>query len=388
MKNCNLRNFFLLVLLNAAMLTTACGGGGGGGGGGVTAAQPSGTVISSSSTAKNFIARQIAGTYSSLDSYAGASLRNSRSVFSGGLKATVVTEPAVGQVRIAYDKEDTVNLWGVKYTYHAGYQDLIARDASGNPTGNENLIDSLEINSVDMACRIDDGASLMNLIYNGKMLFSGLLEATTITVRVQNLNMAGNINNIDQINWTINGNVSVSQSSYPYPVKGSNESGTMIFNGHTYSYSTNYNGSNLATVIFTGAETFNLIINLATGAVVESSSSASANIVGSWKLIEENRFDGMAPVKPNASGNVSLIHFSSDGSVKIETVERYTDASLDHWQSFNVPPKATHGSWQLSGSQLTLKSGELTSLHNVIFNGNDLFTQTNQYGEKFTWQRI
>jgi len=228
----------------------------------------------------------------------------------------------------------------------------------------------------------------MDLIYNGKLLFSGLYNTTTLTVKAQNLNMAGNINNIDQISWTINGSVSVNQSSYPYPVKGSGESGTLIFNGHTYSYSISYNGSNLASVSFTGAENFGMTINLATGLVVDAANSSQASIVGSWKLVEEERLGVMAPVKPNDSGNVSVTHFYSDNTFKIETIERFTSVSIDYWQSFNVPAEITQGTWQLDGNKLTLQSGEQTSLHNVTFNGTSRFTQLNQYDEQFTWQKI
>ncbi|NLF98067.1 MAG: hypothetical protein GX569_15145 [Candidatus Riflebacteria bacterium] len=382
MKNHNLRNVLITLLLNAALLATGCGGGGGG----TPAPAQSTATISSSTTAKNFIARQIASTYSSLDSYAGAGKRKSLRAVSE-LKTATITEPGTGQVRVTYDTTETVNLWGVNYTYYAGYQDLIARDNDGNPTDNENIVDSIEISCVNMGCRINDGINSMDLVYNGKLFFSGLYNAITLTVNAQNLNMAGTINNTDQISWTINGNVSVNQSSYPYPVNGSSESGTMVFNGHTYNYSTSYNGSNRASVNFSGAETFSLTINLATGAVVDSSSSGQPSIIGSWKLVEEERIGVMAPVKPNDSGNVSVTHFYEDNTFKIETIERFTTASIDYWQSFNIPAKITHGTWQLDGNQLTLKSGEQVTLHNVNFN-NNFFTQVNQYDEKFTWQKL
>jgi len=390
-KNASLHRILIIFLFSTALLLTGCGGGGGGGGSGSgipVAANPSTTTISSSNTAKNFIARQIAGTYSSLNNYASASKRKNCRETGTELRASTATKPGVGQTRVTYDKAETVNLWGVNYTYNSGYQDLITRDLSGNLTDNEQLIDSLEISSVNMGCSINDGAGIMNLVYNGKIIFSGFYNATTLTVRAQNLNMAGNINGVDQISWTINGNVSVNENSYPYPVNGSGESGTLVFNGYTYSYTTAYNGSNLASVNFSGAESFTMTVNLATGAVMETSPQSAANLAGSWKLIEENRFDGMAPVKPNASGNVSVIHFYSDSSVKIETIERYTDTSIDYWQSFNVPPKVTHGTWNLSGSMLTLKSGEQEVVHSVTFNGSGLFTQINPFGEKFTWQKI
>jgi len=385
LKKHHLRNILLTLSLNAALLATGCGGGGGGGG--TPAPAQSTTTISSSTTAKNFIARQIASTYSSLDSYAGAGKRKSLRTVSE-LKAATVTEPGTGQIRVTYDTTETVSLWGVNYTYYAGYQDLTARDNAGNPTDNENLIDSIEISCVNMGCRVNDGISAMDLVYNGKLFFSGLYNATTLTVKAQNLNMAGSINNTDQISWTINGSVSVNQSSYPYPGNGSSESGTLVFNGHAYSYSTSYNGSNLASVNFSGAETFSLTINLATGAVVDSSSSGQTSIVGSWKLVEEELLGVMAPVKPNDSGNVSVTHFYSDNTFKIETIERFTTASIDYWQSFNIPAKETQGTWQLDGNQLTLRSGEQVTLHNVTFNGNSFFTQVNQYNEKLSWQKI
>lgn len=383
MKNTSLRLFSLMLLLNAVMLTIGCGGGGGEA---PAAATTSTTTVSSSATAKNFIARQIAVNYSTLDSYA-ASARNNRRKTSIKRFSTI-SEPGIGQVRVTYDKIETVNLWGVNYTYSSGYQDVTARDNAGNLTDKETLIDSIEINSVNMGCSIKDGTDVMNLVYNGSLSILGLYNSTTLTVKAQNLNLSGNINSIDQINWTLNGSVSVNQSSYPYPVNGSSESGTLIFNGHTYNYSTSYDGSKLASVNFTGAETFSLTINLATGAVVGSSNTEQASIVGSWKLVEEDRLDIMIPVKPNAAGNVSVTHFYSDHSLKIETIERFTAVSIDYWQSANVPAKITQGTWQLNGNQLTLQSGEETSLHNVTFNGSSRFTQTNQYGEKFTWQKI
>ena len=268
MKNTRLHQILIIFLLNLALLAVGCGGGGGGSGGAPAATNPPTTNISSSTTAKNFIARQIAGTYSSLATYSGASKRQNRRASINELKASTVTKPGVGQTRVTYDKTETVNMWGVNYTYNSGYQDLITRDNSGNLTDIERLFDSLEISSVNMGCSINDGASIMNLVYNGKLIFSGFYNPTTLTVRVLNLNMSGNINGIDQISWTINGNVSVNESSYPYPVNGSGESGTLIFNGYTYNYTTTYNGSNIASVNFSGAETFSLKINLATGAAI------------------------------------------------------------------------------------------------------------------------
>jgi len=266
-KNTRLHQILIIFLLNAALITVGCGGGGGGGDA-PAATNTSTTTVSSSTTAKNFIAREIAGTYSSLASYASASKRQSLRETASALKASTVTRSGVGQTRVTYDKTETVNLWGVNYTYNSGYQSLTTRDITGNFTDAEELFDSLEINSVNMRCSINDGVSVMNLVYNGKIIFSGFYNATTLTVRVQNLNMSGNINGIDQISWTINGNVSVNESSYPYPINGSGESGTLVFNGHTYNYTTTYNGSNLARVNFTGAESFSLTINLATGAII------------------------------------------------------------------------------------------------------------------------
>lgn len=388
MKNTRVNQVLLMLLLNVTLLAIGCGGGGGGGGGAPAATNPSTTNISSSTPAKNFIARQIAGTYSSLANYSSASKRQNCRGTGAELKASTTTKHGVGQTRVTYDKTETVNMWGVNYTYNSGYQDLITRDTSGRLTDTEELFDSLEINSVNMGCSINDGASIMNLVYNGKIIFAGFYNATNLNVRVQNLNMSGNINGIDQISWTINGNVSVNESSYPYPVNGSGESGTLIFNGHTYNYTTTYNGSNIATVNFTGAESFSLTINLATGAVADINTNTQSSIYGSWKLVEEERVGIMIPVKPNESGNVSVIHFYNDNSLKIETVERFTNTSIDYWQSFNVPAKVTHGTWQLNGSQLSMQSGGQTVQHSMTFIGSNRFIQVNQYGEKYVWQKI
>lgn len=388
MKNTFVKTFVLLVLF-ATPLISGCGGGGGGGGGTPAAQIQSTTTVSDSTMTKNFIARQIASTYSTLDNYAGtANIKNRKSATS--IKLSTVTEPGIGQVRVTYDTNETVSQWGVNYTYSSGYQDLIARDNAGQFSDNENLIDSIEINSVNMACSINDGQEIMNLVYNGKLSLQGLL-GSTITVSAQNLNMAGNINNIDQINWTINGRVSVNKSSYPYPTNGSSESGTLIFNGHTYNYTTSYNGSNLASVSFSGAENFIMTINLATGAVVSSSDNTSqsktSSLTGSWKIVEENREDVMLPVKANADGKVSLVHFYADNTFKMENIESSSNSSINYWQTENAQPQITTGTWQLIGNNLQLKSGNQTAAQIIEFSGNR-FTQTNQWLEKFIWQKI
>jgi len=104
------RNILLILLLNLALLSIGCGGGGGGGG--TTAPAQSNTTISSSTTAKNFIARQLASNYASLDNYAGSAKRQSMRVV-GEIKAATVDEPGTGHVRVTYDTTETVNSWGL-----------------------------------------------------------------------------------------------------------------------------------------------------------------------------------------------------------------------------------------------------------------------------------
>lgn len=268
--------FFLGALVGCLFLI-GCGGGGGGGGEGAASALiiPSATkTISQSEAATGFIAKQIAEPYANLGNYSMPINRRSP----GSLRGATKFQQSQGKARINYDSKDTVYLWGIKYTYNSGYQEFIARDVFGNLTGNNNLIDSLEINSINMGCEILDSGNLLNITYNGTLTISGLQNYDQITIQAENLNMAGTINKIDLINWTVNGLVSINQKSYPYPTNGSNESGILIFNNTTYTYSTLYNGSSLATVKLYGNENLDLTINLATGAVVKINNKVTGNV--------------------------------------------------------------------------------------------------------------
>ncbi len=240
----------LLTALIGCPLLVGCGGGGGGGGGGAAALVTSNTTasISQSEAATGFIAKQIAEPYANLNNYSMPSSRRSLA----SIRSATLVQHGWGTARVSYDANDTVYLWGSKYTYNSGFQDFSARDIFGNLTSDENLIDSLEIASSNMGCEIIDSGNRLNLVYNGSLIISGLKNQTQLTIQAKNLNMSGTINNIDSINWTINGLVSINQQSYPYPTNGSGESGTIVFNGQTLSYAASYNGTNLATVRLSG----------------------------------------------------------------------------------------------------------------------------------------
>lgn len=377
---------FLTLLFIPLIIILGCGGGGGGGGTSVAAtAAPTASIVQSEA-AKNFVARQIAGNFSNPGDIPFSGSRR----LPASLRSAKATELGIGRIRIVFDTRDEVYLWGAKYTYKAGYQDYIARDSFGNYSNNENLINSLEISPVNMACEIFDNGYFLDLVYNGKLTVSGLNAQKRLTIRAENLNVSGSINGIDRISWTINGEVTTDEQSYPYPVKGSAESGTLVFNNETFSYLTLYNGTNLATVKLTGAENIEMTINLATGAVVSVGSqtaTADSNLVGSWKLIEEDRGGQMLPVKPNASGQVSQVHFYANGTFKIENIERVSNSSINYWQSQNISPVIITGNFTFAGTSLKLQSSNETVSHQIFLNDTN-FMQINPYQERFNWQKI
>lgn len=371
-------------------LLSGCGGGGGGGGENslsVMTTSGQNSSITQSQTAANFIARQIAEPYANVGNYSMPFNRR----FAGSLKLATLVQHGIGTARISYDSRDTVYLWGTKYTYYSGFQDFTARDVFGNLSGDDNLIDSLQITSINMGCEILDSGNLLNITYNGTLTLSGLQNQSQTTIQANNLNMSGTINNTDRINWTINGLVTINQQTYPYPTNGSNESGTLVFNNTTYTYSTAYNGTNLASVRLSGNENLDMTINLATGAVVKidqkGTGNETQNLIGSWKMVAEDRDAQMLTVKPNDAGKVSMIHFYDNGTFRSESIERYSNSSIDFWQTHNQPAQIITGTYSLSGQTLTLVAGGETVQHTIIADSNQ-FHQINQFQEKFTWQKV
>lgn len=380
---------FLLTLLIGCFFLVGCGGGGGGGGA-ATAIAPTATSgsISQSDAATGFIAKQIAEPYANINNY---SMPMSRRSLAQVRSATLVNH-GVGTARISFDTRDTVYLWGSRYTYYSGYQDYTAKDILGNLTMDENLIDSLEITSSNMGCEILDSGNLLNLVYNGSFIISGLKNKTQLTIQVKNLNVSGTINNTEQINWTINGLVSINQQSYPYPVSGSNESGTLVFNGKSYSYATSYNGTNLATVKLSGEESIEMSINLATGAVlkvdkVNATNNSGTSLIGTWKLVEEDRDGLMLPVRQNDAGKVSMIYFYENSTFRIESIDRDSNSNINYWQTRNDMPAVLTGTYSFDGQNLKLMTTTDTSYHLIALHGERLI-QTNQFSERFVWQKI
>lgn len=379
---------FLLTALIGCFFLIGCGGGGGGGGAASALVNPGATnSISQSDAATGFIAKQIAEPYANLNNYSMPINRRSP----GSLRQATIVQPGLGKARVNYDSRDTVYLRGIRYTYHSGYQDFTARDVFGNLSEDDNLIDSLQITSIDMGCEILDSGNLLNIVYNGTLTLSGLQNQTQITMRVNNFNVSGTINNTDRINWTINGLISINQQSYPYPTNDSTETGTLVFNNTTYAYTTVYNGTNLALVSLSGNENLDMTINLATGAVVKiahkGDGNETHNLIGSWKMVAEDRDDRMLTVKPNDAGKVSMIHFYDNGTFRSESIERYSNSSIDFWQTHNQPAQIITGTYSFSGQTLTLVAGGEMVHHTIIVDANQ-FHQINQFQEKFTWQKI
>ncbi|NCB39938.1 MAG: hypothetical protein EOM80_14325 [Erysipelotrichia bacterium] len=384
MKNCFIV-FFCCIGFGIMLISTGCGGGGGG----TASGNPSSTAtIAESAAAKEFIARQIAINYAELNTRSASGNMRANPKRLNEPRAAQTIETGVGTGRITYTN-DVFSMFGVTYTYSSGYQNITLRDYLGNLTNNENIFDSIELDSQNMACSIADGSNVVNLVYNGKLILQGFYSKNSFTVKALNLTMAGNINNQDNIRWTMNGTVTVNQSSFPYPISGSSESGSIVFNGYTYNYSIAYNGTNQASVNLSGAENFTMLINLSTGAVVSSSQSevTSYDILGKWKLVEEDRDGIMLPVYVNSTGKISQITFSANKTLYYENYSRTSNSNINYWITENVAPETIYGTYTIIGNQLTVTSGNNSLTHTITFSGNQL-RQVNQWGEIYIWEKI
>lgn len=266
MKNSLSNKIVILVLIAIVATITGCGGGGGGGGGGGdTGPAAAGSKISESTTAQELIAWQIANNVSTLQSHVSPSIKLAKRANSS-IRAVQNTTLGVGRERLIFQNDSLVEN-GLTLTYQSGYQDYILKDSFGNYTDNENIADYLEIINNNVKCIIADSGNSMSMLINGSMVIQGFHLFNAINLKLQNLTIAGNINS-DTFTWRMNANVSINAGSYPYPVNGSTESGTLVFNGYSYNYSIAYNGTNIAVISFTGAESFAITINMATGNLV------------------------------------------------------------------------------------------------------------------------
>lgn len=302
-----MKKLIFVVFVISFLSVVGCGGGGGGGGGvpivgSDNSATTSTLKISESVVAQNFITRQIASPFLDLKNRVSGNLKYS-------LKSTKIlgsseTKAAFGKVLVGFGPDDVVNLFGVTYRYSGGYQEYSFRDVNGNLTETEEVVDSLEIDSIGLKCSMNDGVDFVEGTLNGKLILKGLFNLTSCNLVLQNLTFSGTLNKKDQIVMTSNSNVTIDQTSFPYPVNGSFESGTIIFNGHQYSYSVSYTGNKFATISLGGAEEVSVTIDLSTGNLAEVSmpqdipnedktlSSSFPAIVQSYKNLQKFMEEG------------------------------------------------------------------------------------------------
>ena len=150
------------------------------------------------------------------------------------------------------------------------------------------------------------------------------------------------------IMMTSNANVSIDQTSFPYPVNGSFESGTIVFNGHQYNYSASYAGNKFATISLGGAEEVSVTIDLSTGNLAEvyipqdipnedkTLASSYPAVVQSYKNLQKFMEEGISLSVEQRTINY-LKEFSDDfvnadgfpaktemGNVTIDRLSRYT----------------------------------------------------------------
>ncbi len=226
-------------------------------------------MLSESSAAQKYIARQLSGNYADIDSRVNGNHKFNRRAFVNLRKAEAV-QTGLGTAQAIFGPSDVITLFGLTYTYTGGSQNYKFRDSSGNLTENEDLVDVIEIESVNLKYTISDGIDVISGAANGKLILEGFHLGTSYRIKQQNLTFSGLINGFDQITMTTNSNITINQKSFPFPVKGSSESGTVIFNGHQYSFSASYNGTNVATVQFHGKESITTGVNMATGVLVDA----------------------------------------------------------------------------------------------------------------------
>jgi len=269
-------------LLICSLLAYGCGGGGGGGG--ATSGTPTATTsFSNSTSAKSFIAKNIASNFNALNTEKNKlSLRRQ-------LKTDIKIEdldPAT--IKVTYGPADAVtSSLGVNYTYTGGYQIVRAKDILGNLALSAATTNTIEISSHGLACNYVDGGDQLSIVGNGKLILTGFLSNTTFTVAAEGLNVSGTINGADSFSLIIDdGSVSVTTASFPYPRSGESESGKIIFNGAQYNYSISYDGTKTSRCSISGAESFSFAMNMETGTVVEASQVADSSVyetgLASW----------------------------------------------------------------------------------------------------------
>lgn len=250
------------------------------------------------------------------------------------------TKVSFGKMRVDFGPDDHVNLFGITYRYSGGYQDYSFKDIDGNLTENEKLVDSLEINSSGLKCSMNDGVDFVDGTLNGKLIQKGLFYRTSYNLVLQNLTFSGTLNGKDQIVMASNANVSIDQTSFPYPVNGSFESGTIIFNGHQYGYSASYAGNKFATISLGGAEEVSVTIDLSTGNTAavpqETLETNFPAIVQSYKNLQKFMEEGTSLsveqralnyLKEFSDNFVNAYGFSAKtevGNVTVDRLNRYT----------------------------------------------------------------
>jgi hypothetical protein len=382
---------FLCTLLVLVTALVGCGGGGGGTSVGTVPA-PSTTRLSESTIAQELLAQQLAQNFTSLTTYNNN--YNIRAKLQLNQRAAREEVLGVGYGRITYEQGDTVSLFGCTYNYSSGKQELYLRDFTGNPTNNENLVDSIEIQTKNLVCQINDGSHIINTTTNGIITLSGFYAKNSFTLSTQNLVVSGTIDRIYSFSFSTNSHLSVNQTSFPYPTSGSYESGSIVFNGNAYNFQANYDGTNVANVILSGAENLTMKINLATGVVTSPPSSSSSenlslsqNIIGTWQLKKEtDGFGNLLDVKPNSQGKKNTVIFTNS-SLTTVSYDMSTNSNINYYQTLDTNLETITGTWSASGNQLTVTSQYGTYTYTVTISGNEL-TQVSPGGGLSIYERI
>ncbi len=257
-------SFALLAIFLAALSLIGCGGGGGGGANPVNN-QPVGTTISQSATIRGLVAREFSDKFRALNSNYTALNAN----VLPALRALSETKPEVGKTLVTYGPEDVITLFGVSYTYTGGSQLFEYKDASGNLTDDKSKVHTIEITSTDLKCRFKDGDDSYSMVYQGKVVMSGLLDRNPARYVTDNLQVSATINAFHQIVWNVKCNIEVGLSTFPYPSKDSTESGSMIIDDRSYNYSVTYDGTANVSVSFNGPEVLVLKVDMGKGEVTD-----------------------------------------------------------------------------------------------------------------------
>ncbi len=241
--------------------------------------------LSGNPAAMSFITRSVSDGFSYLK-YQNMLYSSRSPLLSAGLpgrlkektaSAKMVAEKTgAGTTRVGYGPADTIDIFGISYTFTAGAQIFQTLDSAGNLVDDPTKVDSLVIIDQSLAFNFLDDSSSVSAISNGKMTLSGFQSNSTYSISLENYSISGTINGTDSFSWNRSGRVGIDTASYPFPQKDQSESSTIAFNGVEYRKLTTYDGTASARSYISGAENFSVAMNMATGKMTSVSSGQAA----------------------------------------------------------------------------------------------------------------